>query len=82
MTDAIPILPELIYDAHNGDFDMVGLLSSLFAFDRSDAEAMYISVMCAEDYDYQASELNTAGVRPLIAGQDLRDHEFDSTDMR
>jgi hypothetical protein len=73
VTDAIPIIPKLIYDARDGAFDVTASLMELFAFDRSQADGMYLSVMCAEDFDFAASELNTTGVRPQFAAQEKRD---------
>jgi pimeloyl-ACP methyl ester carboxylesterase len=73
VTDAIPLLPKLIYDARDGDFDVAATLTELFAFDRSDADGMYWSVMCAEDFDFAADELNLTGVRSQFAEQERKD---------
>jgi pimeloyl-ACP methyl ester carboxylesterase len=73
VTDAIPLLPKLIYDARDGEFDVTATLMELFAFDRSDADGMYWSVMCAEDFDFAADELNLTGVRSQFAEQEKKD---------
>jgi pimeloyl-ACP methyl ester carboxylesterase len=73
VTEAIPIIPKLIYDARDGDFDVLGILMGVFVFDRSNADGMYLSVMCAEDFDFQADELNLTGVRPEFAEEDEKD---------
>jgi hypothetical protein len=45
----------------------------LLIFDRTQADGMYLSVMCAEDYDFEADELDLAGVRPQFVEQNQAD---------
>jgi pimeloyl-ACP methyl ester carboxylesterase len=76
VTPAIPVLPKMIYDAHDGSLDLPQIITGLYAFDRGMAEGMYMSVMCAEDLDYTADELPLDGVPSIIA-----DDERVSTDI-
>ena len=67
VTEAIPALPNMIYEARAGEFDLAQLVLGLLIFDRSQADGMYMSVMCAEDFDFQVDELDLTGVRPEFA---------------
>ena len=67
-TDAIPVLPKMIYDARDRQVDLPELIQSLLGIDRSQAEGMYFSVSCAEEYFY--TEPDVDGVRPLLAEEE------------
>ena len=64
-TDAIPLLPKIIYDARAGNVDIPEIVTSLLGIDRSMAEGMYFSVACAEEYFYDKPMVE--GVRPVLA---------------
>jgi pimeloyl-ACP methyl ester carboxylesterase len=70
VTEAIPALPNMIYEARAGEFDLAQLVLGLLIFDRSQADGMYMSVMCAEDFDFQVDELDLTGVRPEFAADE------------
>ncbi len=72
-SEAIPALPKMIHDAHDGRFDMLRLLWPLIAFDRTFASGMYYSVTCAEDADFTLDELALDGVDAHIANAQKRD---------
>lgn len=67
-SDAIPILPKMIYDARSRQVDLPEIVISLLAIDRTMAEGMYFSVACAEEYFYD--EPIVEGVRPLLAEEE------------
>jgi pimeloyl-ACP methyl ester carboxylesterase len=64
MTPAIPVIPKLIYDAHEGVFRVPEKLLSFLEFDRTMGDAMYMTVMCAEDFDFTVDELDTTDAYP------------------
>ncbi|HMQ56399.1 MAG TPA: alpha/beta hydrolase, partial [Anaerolineae bacterium] len=70
-TDAIPILPKMIYDARDRQVDLPEIITSLLGIDRSMSEGMYFSVACAEEYFYTEPELE--GVRPILAEAQIED---------
>lgn len=63
----IPALPRAIYAARDGNFDFFARILSILVFDRSVANGMYYSVICAEDADFNPDDQSLAGVRPIIA---------------
>jgi len=67
LTDFIPALPLLIDYADQGNFDILGIVWSLVAFDRTMSVGMYNSVICAEDADFTVDDLNVEGIRPQFA---------------
>ena len=70
VTEAVPALPNMIYAAQNDEFDLAQLVMGLLIFDRSQADGMYMSVMCAEDFDFRIEELDLTGVRPNFAADE------------
>ncbi|MEL6408714.1 MAG: alpha/beta fold hydrolase, partial [Chloroflexota bacterium] len=64
-TEFVPSLPYFIQASSEGDFAWAERIGGLVFIDagRSIADAMYISVMCAEDGDYTADDVNIEGVR-------------------
>ena len=70
--DLIPMLPRMIYDAHEGNFDAFARILSILVFDRSMSYGMYYSVVCAEDADFTPADHDLSGVRPVIADIEQR----------
>lgn len=68
-TSSLPALPKMIYDAHHRQVDLPELALSLFALDATQADGMYFSVACAEEYHYDTPI--TDGVRPFIADEEI-----------
>ncbi|MBN2550876.1 MAG: alpha/beta fold hydrolase [Anaerolineales bacterium] len=67
VSSIIPALPRMIYDAQKGNFDFFTTILAIIIFDKTSAYGMYYSVLCAEDADYNADEVNLSGIRPQIA---------------
>lgn len=65
-TELIPYLPRTIYAVRDGDTAFFERLSSLLTFDRSLANGMYYSVMCAEDADFTVQDYNLENLPPQI----------------
>ena len=72
-TELLPLLPQLIYDARDGRYETFGRIASLFVFDRTIAEGMYYSTICAEDADFDPANAADPQLRPQIAERALRD---------
>jgi pimeloyl-ACP methyl ester carboxylesterase len=72
-TEALPVIPKVIYDAVDGIFDVPRRVLPLLIFDRTSADGMYYTVMCAEDFDFRADELDVAGVYPELAKSEADD---------
>lgn len=66
-TDFIPLLPLVIDDASRNEFSVLERIASLVIFDRTFADGMYLSVICASDMDADPAALDLSGVRPEIA---------------
>ncbi len=60
------LLPRIIYDASQGNFEILSKVLSLLIFDRTMSYGMYYSVMCAEDGDFDPASIDTSGIRPEI----------------
>ncbi|MGD9531703.1 alpha/beta fold hydrolase [Pseudonocardia sp.] len=60
-------LPLLLGAVQRDDYTALGEVASLFLFDRSTAQGMYLSVLCAEDGDLDPDAAPTAGLRPEVA---------------
>jgi pimeloyl-ACP methyl ester carboxylesterase len=58
VAQAIPLVPQLIYQVRNGDYSDASRLYGALIFDDSVSWGMYYSVECAEDVDF----LNSATV--------------------
>ncbi len=65
-TEALPLLPKMIYDAGEGVFRIPKMILPVLVFDRTFADGMYMTVMCAEDFDFTAQELDNRDAYPLI----------------
>ena len=69
--DLIPAIPRTIYDARNGHFDFFARILSILVFDRTTSYGMYYSVLCAEDADFNASQIDLSGVSDQIAQAEM-----------
>ena len=65
-TEALPLLPKMIYDAREGVFRIPGRILPILVFDRTFADGMYMTVTCAEDFDFTAQELDNTEAYPSI----------------
>lgn len=74
-SEILPLLPLLIADAAAGNFDLLSSLLPLVVFERTIAEGMYLSVICAEDADFDPAEQPTEGMPPNLLENNLRDLE-------
>jgi len=72
VSDLIPALPHMIYDALEGRFDFFGRIMSILVFDRTMSYGMYYSVLCAEDSDFDPADQDLNGVHPEIARTESR----------
>lgn len=66
-SDFIPILPRMIQDTANGRYASLERIATLLVFDRSMSYGMYFSVACAEDGNFDPSQLDYSTIRPQIA---------------
>lgn len=62
-TEILPLLPRMIYAARENDFNAWGKLITLMSFDTSLAQGMYLSVLCAEDADFNPADAASPDVR-------------------
>jgi pimeloyl-ACP methyl ester carboxylesterase len=67
VTPLIPLLPSIIEDAAAGEYGVIRRVWPILAFDRTQAEGMYFSTVCAEDADFAPGDVNLSGLRPQIA---------------
>jgi hypothetical protein len=66
-SEAIPALPKMIYELRDtGDSVLLRVIWPFLAFDRTFAGGMYNAVICAEDADFTASDMQLQGVRPEV----------------
>jgi len=65
--DIIPALPHMIDDARLGKFDLFNRIYALLVFDRSTSYGMYYSVLCAEDADFDPSQVDLSGLSEQMA---------------
>ena len=76
-SELLPLLPKMIYDARAGRMTFLERIQSLMVFDRSLAEGMYYSVICAEDADYDPDQVDYSGIRPrLVEGEKQNNQAF------
>jgi pimeloyl-ACP methyl ester carboxylesterase len=66
-SDLVPAIPEIIHRATQGDFSAVEPIVAIIDLDRNWMIAMYWSVYCAEDANFDPASLNYSGVRPELA---------------
>jgi pimeloyl-ACP methyl ester carboxylesterase len=67
LPDSYAVFPKLITNLESGDMTFIEGIWPLFAFDRTVSEGMYFSVICAEDADFNPSNLQLEGIRPYFA---------------
>jgi pimeloyl-ACP methyl ester carboxylesterase len=68
VTDAIPLLPQMIYQVKHGDYThLLTLLYGTLIFDDSVSWGVYYSVECAEDVAYVAPQDVTAAAQAYPA---------------
>lgn len=70
-SEIVPLLPAAIDAADHDDFTFFAQLMPLLVFDDSVSAGMYYSVVCAEDADFRAEEIQVDDLRPIFA-QDAR----------
>lgn len=69
-TELLPLLPKMIHDIRDGRYNVAERILSIITFDRTGAEGMYYSVVCAEDGDFDPDAVNYDGIRPrLLKGE-------------
>jgi pimeloyl-ACP methyl ester carboxylesterase len=74
-SEIIPALPVVIYQARDGDYAFLSRVLPLFVFDRTIAVGMYNSVICSEDADFTAQDVDLTGVRSELADTAMQDAE-------
>ncbi|HET9221101.1 MAG TPA: alpha/beta fold hydrolase, partial [Roseiflexaceae bacterium] len=72
-SELLPLLPQLIYDAREGRYETFGRIASLVVFERTIAEGMYFSAICAEDADFDPADAADPQLRPQLAERAVRD---------
>lgn len=65
-TDLIPLIPRTIYQVRAGDYGVIETILSNVVFDRSMSYGMFYSVWCAEENNFDLSEVNLAGLSPQL----------------
>jgi len=70
VTPLIPLLPAVIDGARRGDFALIQRVWPVLAFDRTQAEGMYFSTVCAEDADFTPGEVDLSGLPSPLASQE------------
>lgn len=61
-TSVLPYLPKTVYDLKAGNTSLLSLISPFLDLDRTFADAMYYSVICAEDSDYTLDDYDFTDV--------------------
>jgi pimeloyl-ACP methyl ester carboxylesterase len=67
LPDSYAVFPKLVTNLEEGDLTFIEGIWPLIAYDRTISEGMYFSVVCAEDSDFDPSNLNLEDVRPYFA---------------
>jgi pimeloyl-ACP methyl ester carboxylesterase len=75
VTPLIPLLPAIIKDAAAGEYPLIQRVWPVLAFDRTQADGMYFSTICAEDADFAPGDVDLAGLRPQLADLQKDDAE-------
>ncbi len=65
-SEALPLLPKMIYDAEGDVYRIPRRILPVLIFDRTNADGMYMTVMCAEDFDFTSQELDKTDAYPAI----------------
>jgi pimeloyl-ACP methyl ester carboxylesterase len=77
-SNILPGIPLMIERTEAGDYTFLSGVAPLFIFDRTLAQGMYYSVICAEDADFTPGEVDLSEVRPRFtegAERELRSFE-------
>jgi pimeloyl-ACP methyl ester carboxylesterase len=69
-TPLIPLLPAVLDGARAGDFAVIQRVWPVLVFDRTQAEGMYLSTVCAEDADFALGDVDLSGLPPQLASQE------------
>lgn len=72
-TEMIPLLPAILFEVKGDYLGTLGNVASLFAFDQSVASGMYMSVICAEDADFNPADAVSPDIRPALARYAVQD---------
>lgn len=75
-TEALPLLPKMIFDAQEGVFKLPARILPVIIFDRTQADGMYMTVMCAEDFDFDVDELDKRDAYPALVEEQEADTEL------
>jgi pimeloyl-ACP methyl ester carboxylesterase len=70
VTPLIPLMPAVIEGARQGDYALIQRVWPVLAFDRTQAEGMYFSTVCAEDADFVPADVDLSGLPPQLASQE------------
>ena len=80
MTDLIPLIPRVIYQARSGDFAFLNRILSLVVFDRTMSIGMYYSVTCSENSDFNSQEVKYSDLpKPLAESEKDNVEQFIET---
>lgn len=64
--EILPALPKYIYEMTQGNFRWIEIFGGNFLLNRTTADGMNLSVLCAEDSDYTPEEITSDGRYPLF----------------
>jgi pimeloyl-ACP methyl ester carboxylesterase len=76
LTDLIPLLPRIIYDARAGNYIFLERIYSVLIFDRTMNIGMYYSVLCAEDADFTLDDYDLQDLPDQIIVMEADSPEF------
>lgn len=65
-TSVLSYLPKTVYDIQNGNTGFLSLVMPFLELDRTFADVMYYTVVCAEDADYTVEDYDFEGVDPVL----------------
>jgi pimeloyl-ACP methyl ester carboxylesterase len=65
-TSVLSYLPKTVYDIQNGNTGFLSLVVPFLELDRTFADVMYYTVVCAEDADYVVEDYDFEGVDPVL----------------
>lgn len=66
ITSYIPSLPQFIFEMAGGDFTWIQSIAPNLVLDNTDADAMYFSVMCAEDGNFSPGDFDLGALYPQL----------------
>jgi pimeloyl-ACP methyl ester carboxylesterase len=76
LPEMFAVFPKLVIDMEAGRYDFWQLTWPLLVFDRTFSEGMFFSVLCAEDGDFDPTNIPLDGVRAQIAQTAADDLQF------